>query len=86
MTPNPIAVCSKKGDQAGLSQAIHGTWERLGQNEMVVERSLSWLHQLRKLRMREETLASTHEALMLLACVIIAHRHLKSYSAFQLHE
>lgn len=34
MTPNPIAVCSKKGDQAGLSQAIHGTWERLGQNEM----------------------------------------------------
>jgi hypothetical protein len=44
----------------------------------VVERSLSWLHQFRKLRMREEISSSTHEALMLLACAIVAHRFLKS--------
>jgi hypothetical protein len=44
----------------------------------VVERSLSWLHQFRKLRMREETTDITHEALMLLACAIVAHRYLKS--------
>jgi hypothetical protein len=43
-----------------------------------VERSLSWLHQFRKLKMREEVSGSTHEALMLLACAIIAHRYLKS--------
>jgi hypothetical protein len=43
----------------------------------VVERSLSWLHQFRKLRMREEVSGSTHEALMLLACAIVAHRFLK---------
>ncbi len=44
----------------------------------MVERSLSWLHQFRKLRMREETSETTHEALMLLACAIVAHRYLKS--------
>jgi len=50
----------------------------LGKKRWVVERSLSWLHQFRKLRMREETSGATHEALMLLACAIIAHRYLKS--------
>jgi hypothetical protein len=44
----------------------------------VVERSLSWLRQFRKLRMREETSGVTHEALMLLACATVAHRYLKS--------
>ena len=44
----------------------------------MVERSLSWLHQFRKLRMREEMSDTTHEALMLLACAIVAHRYLKS--------
>ena len=44
----------------------------------MVERSLSWLHQFRKLRMREEVSDCTHEALMLLACAIVAHRYLKS--------
>jgi hypothetical protein len=44
----------------------------------VVERSLSWLHQFRKLRMREEMSGATHEALMLLACAIVAHRYRKS--------
>jgi len=43
----------------------------------VVEGSLSWLQQFRKLRTREETSDATHEALMLLACAIIAHRFLK---------
>jgi hypothetical protein len=32
----------------------------------------------RKLKMREGVTGSTHEALMLLACAIIAHRYLKS--------
>ncbi|MBD0395537.1 MAG: transposase [Microcoleus sp. C1-bin4] len=50
----------------------------LGKSRWVVERSLSWLHQFRKLRMREEVSSSTHEALMLLACAIVAHRFLKS--------
>lgn len=50
----------------------------LGKTRWVVERSLSWLHQFRKLRMREETSGSTHEALLVLACAIIAHRFLKS--------
>jgi hypothetical protein len=50
----------------------------------VVERSLSWLHQFRKLRMREEISSPTHEALVLFACAIIAHRFLKSEFCNQL--
>lgn len=34
--------------------------------------------QFRKLRMREETSDTSHEALMLLACAIVAHRYLRS--------
>jgi transposase len=44
----------------------------------VVERSLSWLHQFRKLRIRDERLAAHHEALMLLACSVICYRFLRS--------
>jgi transposase len=71
-------VLKKKGVKPVLAKRYTAHGSGLGRTRWVVERSLSWLHQFRKLRMREETLASTHEALMLLACAIVAHRHLKS--------
>lgn len=55
-------------------RTAHGSG--LGKTRWFIERSLSWLHQFRKLKTREEKYPSTHEALMLLACSVICHRFL----------
>lgn len=43
----------------------------LGIFRWVVERSLSWLHQFRRLRVRYERRADMHEALLSLGCAMI---------------
>jgi len=55
-------------------RTAHGSG--LGKTRWFIERTLSWLHQLRKLKIREEKYPSTHEALMLLACSVICQRFL----------
>lgn len=50
----------------------------LGKTRWVVERTLSWLHQFRRLRVRWERRADIHEAFMILGCILICHRTLKS--------
>jgi len=42
----------------------------------VVERSLSWLHQFRRLRVRYERRADIHEALLSLACALVCWNQL----------
>ena len=49
--------------------AEHGSG--LGTTRWVVERSLSWLHQFRRLRIRWERRPDIHEALLTLACILI---------------
>ncbi|WP_429548031.1 IS5 family transposase [Paraburkholderia youngii] len=49
----------------------------LGKTRWVVERTISWLHNFRRLRIRFERLAFIHEAFMKLACCIICWRRLK---------
>jgi transposase len=44
----------------------------------VVERTLSWLHQFRRLRVRYERRADIHEAFVTLGCIIICWRTLKN--------
>jgi transposase len=51
---------------------------RLGQDRWRVERSLSWLHQFRRLRIRWEFRADMHEAFLKLACCLICWRRLES--------
>ena len=46
----------------------------LGIYRWVVERTLSWLHQSRRLRVRFERRADIHEAFMRLACALICWR------------
>jgi transposase len=48
----------------------------LGVHRWVVERTLSWLHQYRRLRIRYERRAELHEAFMTLACALICWRYL----------
>jgi transposase len=43
----------------------------LGTTRWVVERSLSWLHQFRRLRIRWERRPDIHEAFLTLACILI---------------
>jgi transposase len=78
MTASCTGARSGKGIEPILAKRRTPHGSELGKPRWFVERSLLWLHQFRKLRMREETSGRTHEALMLLACAIIAHRYLKS--------
>ena len=45
----------------------------LGKSRWVVERSLAWLHDLRRLRVRYERRADIHEAFLKLAWVLVCH-------------
>ena len=55
--------------------APHGSG--LGKTRWVVERTLSWLHQFRRLRVRWERLAHIHEAFLHLGCILICWRCLQ---------
>ena len=48
----------------------------LGEQRWPVERTLSWVHQFRRLRIRYERRADIHEAFVLLACCLICFRFL----------
>ena len=51
----------------------HGTG--LGIFRWVVERTISWLHQFRRLRIRYERRADVHLAFLILGCILICHRY-----------
>lgn len=50
----------------------------LGKTRWVIERSLSWLHQFRRLRIRYERRDDIHQAFLTLGCAIICHRALQN--------
>lgn len=50
----------------------------LGVHRWVVERTLSWLHQFRRLRIRYERRDDIHQAFLMIACVMICHRVLEN--------
>jgi transposase len=65
----------------GIAPAIprrntgHGSG--LGRHRWVVERTLSWLHQFRRLRIRYDRRADIHSAFMNLGCALICWRRFK---------
>jgi transposase len=62
--------------QIAKRRTAHGS--NLGTTRWVVERTIAWLHQFRRLRVRYERLPSIHEALLRLGCAIICWRTLKN--------
>ena len=50
----------------------------LGKTRWVVERTIAWLHNFKRLRVRFERLAVIHEAFMKIACCIICWRQLQN--------
>jgi transposase len=55
-------------------RSAHGSG--LGKQRWVVERTISWLHQHRRLRLRYERRADIHEAFLSIACSLICLRAL----------
>ena len=49
----------------------------LGVYRWVVERTLSWLHQSRRLRIRYERRLDIHQAFLTIGCILICHRILE---------
>jgi transposase len=54
----------------------------LGAQRWVVERSISWLHQHRRLRVRYERRDDIHEAFMSIACSLICLKLLRPHDSF----
>ena len=50
----------------------------LGKVRWVVERTISWLHQFRRLRIRYERRLDIHQAFLTLGCILICHRMLEN--------
>ena len=48
--------------------------QKLGRYRWVVERTISWFHQFRRLRIRDERKGRLHRAFLLLACALINYR------------
>jgi len=48
----------------------------LGRRRWVVERTIAWLHQYRRLRVRYERRADIHQAFLTLGCILICFRTL----------
>ena len=49
----------------------------LGATRWVIERTISWLHQNRRLRVRYERRADIHEAFLILGCILICHNFIQ---------
>jgi transposase len=81
MTPTPFgsncasAGLSRSSGGAGWRRVAHGSG--LGRYRWVVERTLAWLHQFRRLRIRYERRDDIHEAFLILGCAIICWRHVQ---------
>jgi len=50
----------------------------LGVCRWVVERTISWLHQYRRLRVRYERRADIHQAFLTLGCILVCHKCLQN--------
>lgn len=62
-----------RGIQPLLARRRTENGSGLGVRRWVVERTQSWLHQNRRLRVRYERRADIHEAFLILGCIKICH-------------
>jgi transposase len=61
----------KRGIQPVLARRNTEHGSGLGVYRWVVERTISWLHQLRRLRTRYERRDDIHEAFLTLGCIVV---------------
>jgi transposase len=71
------AELRRRGIKPIISQQGMKHGSGLGRQRWVVERTLSWLHQHRRLRVRYERRADIHDAFVSIACSLICLRALE---------
>jgi transposase len=54
----------------------------LGKERWVVERTISWLHQHGRLRIRRERRSDIHDAFLQIACTLICFKRLRAAGSF----
>lgn len=72
------ALLAERGIDTQIARRNTEHGSGLGKTRWVVERTIAWLHQFRRLRIRFERLAQMHEAFLKLGCAIICWRFLKA--------
>jgi transposase len=73
-------IAKRKGRHSS-KPTVHGSG--LGTERWVVERTISWLHQHRRLRIRWERRPDIHEAFLSIACSLICFKQLQAEGAFR---
>ncbi len=79
MLPQEMGCGSGMRIEPVLAQRFTEHGSGLGIHRWVVERTLAWLHQFRRLRIRYERRADIHEAFLSLGCSLICLKRLKSF-------
>ena len=64
----------KRGILSRIARRGVESSQKLGRYRWVVERTISWFHQFRRLRIRDERKGKLHRAFLLLASALINHR------------
>lgn len=67
-----------RGIESSIAERNTEHGSGLGIFRWVVERTISWLHQFRRLRVRYERRADIHMAFLVIGCIVICHRYLRS--------
>jgi transposase len=68
----------QRGIQVKVARPMSEHGSGLGRERWVVERTISWLHQYRRLRIRYERRADIHEAFLHIACSLICLKLLQA--------
>ena len=68
--------------QAKIARPKRAHGSGLGSRRWVVERTIAWLHQYRRLRIRYERCADVHEAFLAIGCSLICLKLLHPETAF----
>lgn len=69
----------RRGIEPVIARRNTGHGSGLGKFRWVVERTISWLHQFRRLRSRWERLPAMHQAFLTLGCAMICFRLLHDF-------
>jgi transposase len=72
----------QRGIQAKIAWPKSSHDSGLGRQRWVVERTIAWLHQYRRLRVRYERRADIHEAFLALGCCLISLKLLQAEESF----
>lgn len=76
---NPLRkLLTERGIQTQIARRYTKHGSGLGKTRWVVERTIAWLHQFRRLRIRFERLPQIHEAFLKLGCAMICWRFLRA--------